>query len=460
MQVSSVKCQVSGFIFYTVYLGLLLLIGSLFVSPVVAQGVETPRLTVVVEALNVRTGPGVTYPVIGLLRRDDEVTIIGRHVASGWWQVKLINGREGWVSGVSAYVRVSGDTARVPKVAVLISSVRLTAPPPTTQTNLGGTIVFQTSSGGPIYAVNVNGGNLRYLTTGLDPALSPDGHWVAFTRWDSPGFAALGSVWVINVDGSGERMILGGIGRPKSPAWSPDGQHIAFNMQLKGGHPQAIEVCSGGSPPPGAYDIRVKITTTGDFELCYKLSPESVWGLRVVNVATGTFQDLPHDMHAFSPTWDSANPWRLVYAGERGLVSLDVNQGTAWSLTEDVLDHSPAFSPDGQRLVVTYLQHDHWDIHVLNADGSGRIRLTETPLLSIIEQRLQGIEPRIWNNAAATWSPDGTQIAFLSDRSGRWDIWVMNADGSNQRPMFSPGMLADIDFQYHGVDERMISWGP
>jgi hypothetical protein len=38
-----------------------------------------------------------------------------------------------------------------------------------------GTVVFQTVSGGPIYTVNSNGQNLSFLTTGMDPALSPDG---------------------------------------------------------------------------------------------------------------------------------------------------------------------------------------------------------------------------------------------------------------------------------------------
>ncbi|MBN1994861.1 MAG: PD40 domain-containing protein [Anaerolineae bacterium] len=434
--------------------------GAIFTPVVIAQN-NTPRLTVMVEALNVRSGPGLSYPVTGLLKQDDAVDVIGQHPASGWWQIQLPDGGEGWVTGVSTYARVSGDTANVPEVAApLAAAVMETTPAAPLPPGPGdGTIVFQASSGGPIYAIDAAGSNLRYLTTGLDPALSPDGRWVAFTRWDSPGFGALGSVWVIKVDGSGERPILSGIaGNPKSPTWSPDGRQLAFNMQLAGGHGEELRLCGKSSVPAGAYDIKWIVSDDGRGSFCYTLPPESFWGLRVVDVTTGAFRDLPHDAHAFSPAWDPANDWRLVFDSERGLTSLDINQGTAWPLTADALDHSPVFSPDGQRLAVTYLQHNHWDIHVLNTDGSGRIRLTETPLISIVEQRLRGEEPRIWNNVSATWSPDGSQIAFLSDRSGQWDIWVMNADGSNQRPLFPAGTLAGIDFQYNDVDERMISW--
>ena len=108
-------------------------------------------------------------------------------------------------------------------------------------------IVFQTASGGPIYAINVDGTNLRYLTTGIDPALSPDGQWVAFTRWDNPQIGALGSLWMINVDGSGERLILEGIHQPKAPVWSPDGTQIILSMTY-GEHLTTERKCSGQRP--------------------------------------------------------------------------------------------------------------------------------------------------------------------------------------------------------------------
>ena len=65
------------------------------------------------------------------------------------------------------------------------------------------------------------------------------------------------------------------------------------------------------------------------------------------------------------------------------------------------------------------------DIYVINADGSNQTRLTDGQEF--------GTMPR--------WSPDGSKIAFVSIRGANWDIYVMDADGSNQtRLTDSPGI--------------------
>jgi Tol biopolymer transport system component len=94
----------------------------------------------------------------------------------------------------------------------------------------------------------------------------------------------------------------------------------------------------------------------------------------------------------------------------------------------------------------------------MNADGSGEVRLIQTPLTVLVNQQLQGHESKSWDNAAPAWSPDGSQIAFLSNRNGSYEIWVMNADGSNQRVLLPASALGDLKIQYAGVDERVISW--
>ena len=297
-----------------------------------------------------------------------------------------------------------------------------------------GVIVFQTSSGGAIYAVNPDGSNLRYLTTGIDPAVSPDGQWVAFTRWDGVQNGITGSLWVVNVDGSGERQVMSGAYQPKSPTWSADGQQIVISMQ-QGGTVDDTYLCMiDGVPtefPEPIEGLR-----------CMPQRADPYWGLRVVNVVDGTYEDLPHESHSFAPTWDPANAWHVVFRGDQGLMSLDLTQGTTWLLKESAAQRGPVISPDGTKIATTFKQNDHWEVHVMNADGSGEVRLTETPRKVLIDQILKGETSQSWNNAAPAWSPDGSQIAFITDRNGAYEIWVMDADGSNQHPLLSAAELA------------------
>ncbi len=330
----------------------------------------------------------------------------------------------------------------------IFPAAALAAGPAATSGNGSGVIVFQTASGGDIYAINAGGTNLRYLTTGMDPALSPDGQWVAFTRWDGTVNGITGSVWVIKIDGSGERQIIGGITQPKSPSWSPDGSQLVINVQ------------HGGT----INDTRECFSFTGRNgqarTFCMTRPADPNWHLATVDVATGHYQDQYSDAKSFGPSWDPANPNLVVAQGQRGLTMTDLKQQTYWQLTDQSAGRAPIFSPDGSKVADSFWQAGHWEIHVLNANGSGEVRLTQTPDTWLVDQMLAGNEnPQSWNNAAPAWSPDGSQIAFISDRTGSWQIWIMNADGSNQHPLLANGLPDGLTIQYHGVSERVLSWG-
>jgi len=148
----------------------------------------------------------------------------------------------------------------------------------------------------------------------------------------------------------------------------------------------------------------------------------------------------------------------IVYDSDKGLHKTarddsfggaDVHLPYVNSVTLDTHDMDPRVSPDGRHIAVTYRQHDHLEIHVINADGSGRQRLTFGDGLGVATPA---------NNAAPVWSPDGQQIAFVSDRDGRWRFYIMNADGSNQHPMFAGTEVDALPLQYGFANERVMDW--
>jgi TolB protein len=82
------------------------------------------------------------------------------------------------------------------------------------------------------------------------------------------------------------------------------------------------------------------------------------------------------------------------------------------------MSFAPRFSPDGQKIVMSLQSDDGRDSNIAEMDlRSRRLRqLTNTPAI----------------NTAPSYSPDGSQIVFESDRGGTQQIYVMNADGSGQ----------------------------
>ena len=79
--------------------------------------------------------------------------------------------------------------------------------------------------------------------------------------------------------------------------------------------------------------------------------------------------------------------------------------------------HSPAWSPDGRKLMFSSRRDGNWEVYVMNPDGSDQRNLTRNPR----------------SDGSATWSPDGRKIAFVTRRDGNWEVYVMNPDGSDQR---------------------------
>ncbi len=110
-------------------------------------------------------------------------------------------------------------------------------------------------------------------------------------------------------------------------------------------------------------------------------------------------------------------------------------------------DTAPTLSPDGQKIAFMSRREDNWDIYVINADGSNLQRLTSDPA----------------QDGLPAWSPDGNALAFVSDQGGIWAIWVMTPSGKGQSQLFtmegSPdGFVGSDTYASRGWAEERISW--
>ncbi|MCB0212113.1 MAG: PD40 domain-containing protein [Anaerolineae bacterium] len=423
------------------------------------------QVEIVTPAINLRSGPGMDYDSIGTAQEGEQLDVTGVSASKVWLQVITADGKTAWVSASTDFVRlISAEIDDLPVVeagssatgatqqAASASFADVVATETVAANTSGGQLVFATSSGGDLYIVNLDGTGLQKLASGvIDPIVSPDGTQVAYTRWESSEW---GAVYTFSLVDGVERVVYSDILQPKSPTWSPDGQKLVVSFQ-QGGVRDPKEECR-------RYDFgeRVRIpenstitstTYNGDKSktiVCFVRNEDLQWLLTEIDVATGERQDLPSDLYSFAPAWDPENPQRVIYEGIKGLMQLDLSTGSNTALTTDAGDTAPIFSSDGQTLLMTYKQHDHWEVYTYNLASGARERLTKPPLMA---------DPQ-YSSAAPTWSPDGSQIAFLTDRTGQWEIWVMNVDGSDPQPLFSPEVQGQLGLQYNGVNEQLLNW--
>jgi Tol biopolymer transport system component len=256
------------------------------------------------------------------------------------------------------------------------------------------------------WKVTVETGETTRISAGdfMDPAVSPNGHRVAY--WALPvttqtPLAFSGNdrdLWTIRLDGSDPVAVTRDAPTDWSPIWSPDGRFLYFASD-RGGSMNLWRV---------AIDERSG-RVSGEAEAITTPAPYLGFVTR-----SGDGQRLAYGSFVFS-----RNISRVSFDPARGSA---VGESTA--ITTGSLDwYRPEPSPDGNSLVLASY-HRQEDLYVARADGTGMRHLTND-------------QPR---DRLPRWSPDGRQIAFYSNRSGTFSFWTINPDGSGMRERISTAM--------------------
>src|SRR5580693_595104 len=324
-----------------------------------------------------------------------------------------------------------------------------------------------------------------------EPAFSPDGREVAFV-WDGEKQDNF-DIYVKSVEGAGGPLrITTNPAGEGSPAWSPDGKRLAFvrysttpgesGFYIVPAHGGAERRIGRATPVPHIFDRHVDWSPDGRFlAVSDKADLGSPFEIFLLSIETGERRRITTASAAsigdtgpmFSPDGRTLAFRHSISASINDIYVVPVAGGEMKRLTFDngyTANH--AWTPDGRELIFSSSRagtlKSLWRVPAsggaakeIRSVGQGAYYIAVSRRGRYLAYSRWFADTNIWRMAIApgdkkaavpeevissTWedrspqySPDGTKIAFRSDRSGNNEIWVCDASGSNPRQLTSFG---------------------
>lgn len=389
-----------------------------------------PITGTVKSTLNVREQPSTRAKLLGVLQKDDVVTLVGRTEDKQWLQINYPLGETttAWViaeridttanldalpaiTAVAAtpeatqaaiattapgptaveatpaatpvaQTPIAAETQPAPAQATPTAAVE-TAQPPVTTDNPPGSLIFDSFENGTfnIYRVRADGSGIQLLIAGgSEPALSPDGQSIAYRM--RRGIGGLG-IGIANLNGQLVSTLT-----TESPAgyptWSPDGNNIAYHILPSGRLSGVIQrIGVGPDNTPTIIGIGVR------------------------------------------PAWQPGVGTFVLFDGCKGaadcgsLLTQNAFQADPDNPTVVVRGIAGAWSPDAA--LIAFQDQDEngfTQIYIANADGTNKRQVTK------------GAGTR----GMPIWSADGRWLFYRFDQAGAgWAIYAIRVDGTGER---------------------------
>ena len=173
------------------------------------------------------------------------------------------------------------------------------------------------------------------------------------------------------------------------------------------------------------------LTTSGDgiYRLRARIEPSGTNGLRQIGIRA-------EQATSIGRYWTELSRTVMVAPGN------DLGLGEEWTLDRQwIVNLSPhealevlaSWSLDGEQALFYTNRDDRWQIYRMDADGANQVNLSNNEA----------------NDSFPSWSPDGRQILFFSDRDDNNEIYLMDTDGSNP-----------VNLTNDPANDRWASWSP
>jgi TolB protein len=258
------------------------------------------------------------------------------------------------------------------------------------------------SMAGSLWQQELGTSEAQQLTAGpgydYQPDCSPDGRWVVFARYDHDAV----ELWVLDLGAGRARPLTSGGAVNLEPRFSPDGRQLAFVSTSYKGH---FHIFAGRFANGELADVR-------------QLTPENVSSL-----PRYYYSQVDHEI---SPVW-SRDGSEILFISNRGHIH---GTGGFWRMKaqpgaepheihyeETTWKARPDISPDDKRMVyASYLGRSWHQLWVMPAAGGDAFPLSYGD----------------YDNTNPRWSPDGSRIAFISNRGGNTSLWIQTIPGGAQ----------------------------
>ncbi|MFP4193359.1 MAG: Tol-Pal system beta propeller repeat protein TolB [Desulfobacterales bacterium] len=259
--------------------------------------------------------------------------------------------------------------------------------------------IGEEDKGKAVYVCDFDGSNVRRITEPqeivVSPAWSPDGQSVAYTAYlnEHP------NIYVYDLESGLQEIFADYEGINLTPAWRPDRPGMAATLSFEGG--EDIYLLTGTGK------IDKKLTNSWGVDVSPTFSPDGKQ-MAFVSNRSGSPQIYIKDL-------ESGDVSRLTYEGR--------------------YNTQPDWSPVAGEIVYSGMKDGNTDIYVIDVETRETTRLTR----------------QTGSNEAPSWSPDGSMIVFSSTRTGSSRLYVMTASGTEQRQLLDiPGEQKLPDWSHAG----------